>query len=188
MVNTQKSLLTTRLKTLRRKILGPVMPFAVAALMIGAAMGIRSGAQSANPASNPSPTNQMSQYLEAQQEALVSGTAATNLSDVECSRLMNESLRTNLAAQLWFRSAWRQSDLLETTISFGAPSAKWRLTMRRPGPPFRTVSQRPLRPYRLGRPPRKNSELPDGRKPHVSKSAIPLHCLHCSQSVVGPLT
>ncbi len=68
-------------------------------------MGIRSGAQSAKPASNTSPTNQMSRYLEAQQEALVSGTAATNLSDVERSRLMNESIRTNLAAQLWFRSA-----------------------------------------------------------------------------------
>jgi len=68
-------------------------------------MGIRSGAQSANPASNTSPTNQMSRYLDAQQEALVSGTAATNLSDVERSRLMNESTRTNLAAQLWFRSA-----------------------------------------------------------------------------------
>jgi hypothetical protein len=92
------------MKTLKRKILGPVVSFAVAALMISAAMGIRSGAQSANPASNTSPTNQMSRYLEAQQEALVSGTAATNLSDVERECLMNESIRTNLAAQLWFRT------------------------------------------------------------------------------------
>ena len=92
------------MKTLKRKILGPVVSFAVAALMISAAMGIRSGAQSANPASNTSPTNQMSRYLEAQQEALVSGTAATNLSDVERKCLMNESIRTNLAAQLWFRT------------------------------------------------------------------------------------
>jgi hypothetical protein len=93
------------MKTLKRKILGPVVSFAVAALMVSAAMGIRSGAQSANPASNSSPTNQMSRYLEAQQEALVSGTAATNLSDVRRSRLMHLSIRTNLAAQLWFRSA-----------------------------------------------------------------------------------
>jgi hypothetical protein len=93
------------MKTLKRKIFGPVVSFAVAALMIGAAMRIRSGAQSANPASNNSPTNQMSRYLEAQQEALVSGTAATNLNDVERSCLMNESIRTNLAAQLWARSA-----------------------------------------------------------------------------------
>jgi hypothetical protein len=92
------------MKTLKRKTLGPLVSFAVAALMISAAMGIRSGAQSANPASNTSTTNQMSRYLEAQQESLVSGTAATNLSDVERSRLMSESIRTNLAAQLWFRT------------------------------------------------------------------------------------
>jgi hypothetical protein len=60
------------MKTLKRKILGPGVSLAVAALLIGAAMGIRSGAQSANPASNTSPTNQMSRYVEAQQEALVS--------------------------------------------------------------------------------------------------------------------
>jgi hypothetical protein len=93
------------MKTSKRKILSPVVAIAVAALMMGAAVGIRSGAQSAHPASNSSPTNQMSRYLEARQEALTSGTAATNLSDVERSRLMNESIRTNLAAQLWFRSA-----------------------------------------------------------------------------------
>jgi hypothetical protein len=87
------------MKTLKREILGPFVSFALAALMIGTALGIRSGAQSANP------TNQMSRYVEAQQEALVFGTAATNLSDVERSRLMNESIRTNLAAQLWFRRA-----------------------------------------------------------------------------------
>ena len=96
------------MKTLKREILDPVVSLAVAALMISAAMGVRSGAQSANPASNTSPTNQMSRYLvaqrEAQQEALVSGTAATNLSDVERKCLMNESIRTNLAAQLWFRT------------------------------------------------------------------------------------
>ena len=92
------------MNTLKRKILGPAVSFAVAALMLGAAMVIRSRAHSANPASNTSPTNQMSRYVEAQQEALVFGTAATNLSDVERSRLMNESIKTNLAAQLWFRS------------------------------------------------------------------------------------
>ncbi len=93
------------MKRLERKILGPVVSFAVAALVAGAAMGSRSGAPSANPASNTRPANPMSRYLEAQQEALVSGTAATNLSEVERSRLMNESIGTNLAAQLWFRSA-----------------------------------------------------------------------------------
>ena len=92
------------MNTLKRKIHGPAVSFAVAALMLGAAMVIRSRAHSANPASNTSPTNQMSRYVEAQQEALVFGTAATNLSDVERSRLMNEAIRTNLAAQLWFRS------------------------------------------------------------------------------------
>jgi len=82
-----------------------VVSFALAALMIAAAMGIRSVAQSANLASNTKPTNEMSRYLEAVQEALVSGTAATNLTDVERSRLLNESIKTNLAAQLWFRAA-----------------------------------------------------------------------------------
>jgi hypothetical protein len=93
------------MKTLKRNILRPVVSFALTALMIGAATVIRSRAQPANPASSTSPTNQMSRYIEAQQEALVSGTAATNLSDVERSRLLNESIRTNLAAQLWFRLA-----------------------------------------------------------------------------------
>jgi hypothetical protein len=93
------------MKTVKRRILGPVVSFAVGALIVGAAMGIRSRAQSANSVSNASPTNQMPRYFEAQREALLSGTAATNLSDVERSRLMNASIKTNLAAQLWFRSA-----------------------------------------------------------------------------------
>ncbi len=78
---------------------------AVAAMMIGAAMDIRSVAQPANPAAKPKPTNEMSRYVEAVRKALVSGTGATNLTDVEVSRLMNESIKTNLAAQLWFRQA-----------------------------------------------------------------------------------
>jgi hypothetical protein len=79
--------------------------FSLAALMIAAAMGIRSVAQSTNPTSNTEPTNVMARYIEAAREAIFSGTEATNLTEVEISRLMNESIKTNLAAQLWFRQA-----------------------------------------------------------------------------------
>jgi hypothetical protein len=82
-----------------------VVPFTLAALMIGAATGIRSVAQSAKPASNTQPTNGMARYVEAVRQAIASGTAATNLTDVEVNRLLNESIKTNLAAQLWFRHA-----------------------------------------------------------------------------------
>jgi hypothetical protein len=82
-----------------------VRSFALVALMLGAVMGIRSLAQSANPASNTSATNVMSGYVEAVRKAVVSGTEAANLTEVEISRLMNESIKTNLAAQLWFRQA-----------------------------------------------------------------------------------
>jgi hypothetical protein len=47
----------------------------------------------------------MSQYVEAVRRAIISDTAATNLSEAECSRLMNDSIKTDLAAQLWFRQA-----------------------------------------------------------------------------------
>lgn len=80
-----------------------VLSFALAAL--GAAIGIRSLAQSTNPAASTSPTNVMAGYVQASRKALVSGTAATNLTDVELSGLLNESIKTNLAAQLWFRQA-----------------------------------------------------------------------------------
>ena len=80
-----------------------VVSFTLAALVIAAAMGIRSVAQSANPASNTKPTNEMSRYVEAVTLAVRSGTGATNLTDVEVSGLLNESIKTNLAAQLWFR-------------------------------------------------------------------------------------
>jgi len=78
----------------------------LAALMVGAATtAIRSAAQSTNPAANTTHTNEMSRYLVGVQETFASGTAATNLTDVERTRLMNESIKTNLAAQLWFRAA-----------------------------------------------------------------------------------
>src|SRR5262249_13271525 len=54
---------------------------------------------------NSSPTNAMSGYADAVRKAVVSGTEATNLSEIELSRLMNDSVKTNLAAQLWFRQA-----------------------------------------------------------------------------------
>lgn len=77
----------------------------VAVVMIAAAMCIRSGAQSASPLSKASPTNVMSHYIEAVRNAVTSGTEATNLTDAELNSLMNESIKTNLAAQLWFRQA-----------------------------------------------------------------------------------
>jgi hypothetical protein len=80
-----------------------VVSITLAALVIGAAIGIRFVAQCATPASNTSSTNGMSPYLEATRKALVSGTEATNLTGVEVSGLMNDSIKTNLAAQLWFR-------------------------------------------------------------------------------------
>ena len=80
-----------------------VLSCALAALV--AAIGIRSLAQSTNPAASTSPTNVMAGYVEASRKALVSGTEATNFTDVELSGLLNDSLKTNLAAQLWFRQA-----------------------------------------------------------------------------------
>src|SRR6185503_19683606 len=82
-----------------------VVSLVVVVLVTGAAMGIRSAAQPANPATNTQPTNVMTHYYEAARKAIVSGTGATNLTDVEVSRLMNEAIKTNLAAQLWFRQA-----------------------------------------------------------------------------------
>ena len=80
-----------------------VAPLTLAALMSAAAMGIRSVAQSVNPASNTKATNVISRYFEAIQQTTISGTAATNLTEAEVSRLMNDSIKTDLAAQLWFR-------------------------------------------------------------------------------------
>lgn len=83
-----------------------VVSFTLAALLLTAAMGIRSVAQSAKPAaSNTGSTNVMSAHIAAAREAILSGTEATNLTEAEISRLMNESIKTNLAAQLWFRQA-----------------------------------------------------------------------------------
>jgi len=72
---------------------------------LGAALGIRSLAQSTNSASNTNPIIVMSAYAEAVRKAVISGTEATNLTDVEVGRLLNESIKTNLAAQLWYRHA-----------------------------------------------------------------------------------
>jgi hypothetical protein len=80
-----------------------------------AALGIRSLAQS----TNSSPTNAMSGYILAARNALVSGTEATNLTELEISHLMNESIKTNLAAQLWYRQA-----MIGNASSQGAQMAK----------------------------------------------------------------
>ena len=45
----------------------------------------------------------MSWRLEAARKAVASGTEATNPAEAEVSRLMNESIKTDLAAPLWFR-------------------------------------------------------------------------------------
>ena len=92
------------MKTMESRINKYVVALSLAALMIGAATGIRSG-ELPHPASNTKPTNVISRYVEAVQEAIISGTAATNLSEVERRLLMNESIKTDLAAQLWFRQA-----------------------------------------------------------------------------------
>jgi hypothetical protein len=47
----------------------------------------------------------MAEYHAAVRESLVSGTSATNLTEAEINQLMNEAIKTNLAAQLWFRQA-----------------------------------------------------------------------------------
>jgi hypothetical protein len=91
--------------------------FAFAAL--AAALGIRSLAQPANPPPNTGPTNVMSAYAKAAREVLVSGTEATNLTEVEFGHLLNESIKTNLAAQLWYRQA-----MIGTASAQGAQMAK----------------------------------------------------------------
>jgi hypothetical protein len=82
-----------------------VVALALATLPTVAAMSIRSVAQSTNHARNITRTNAMAQYYTAVREALTSGTSATNLTDAEVNQLMNEAIKTNLAAQLWFRQA-----------------------------------------------------------------------------------
>ena len=82
-----------------------VLLFTLAALVTGALVGFRTLAQSTNLAPNTPPTNVMAGYAESARKALVSGTEATNLTDAEVGRLLNESIKTNLAAQLWFRQA-----------------------------------------------------------------------------------
>jgi hypothetical protein len=72
---------------------------------LGAAIGLRAVAQSTNLASNHSPTNAMASYAEAFRKAFISGTEATNLTEVEVGHLLNASIKTNLAAQLWYRHA-----------------------------------------------------------------------------------
>jgi hypothetical protein len=86
-----------------------VVALAFAALLALAAMSIRSADQSTNRASNATATNAMARYYEAVRKSLVSGTGATNLTEAEVNQLMNESIQTNLAAQLWFRQAMGSS-------------------------------------------------------------------------------
>ena len=71
----------------------------VGALLIYAVADSRSFAQPATGASKSKPANDLSPYYE----AIKSGTEATNLTDAQYSSLVNESLKTNLAARLWFR-------------------------------------------------------------------------------------
>jgi hypothetical protein len=82
------------------------MLFFLTAVVISSTMSIRSAAQSrsTHPGTNTVGANVMAGYAAASQAALVSGTAATNLIDTEVHDLMNESIKTNLAAQLWFRA------------------------------------------------------------------------------------
>lgn len=67
-----------------------VVAFAFAALLTLAAMSIRSGAQSTNPAPNSTPTNVMARYYAAVRKSLVSGTSATNLTEAEVNRRRHE--------------------------------------------------------------------------------------------------
>jgi hypothetical protein len=90
-----------------------ILSVALAALV--AAIGFRSLAQSTAVAPNASPTNVMAGYAEAFRKAFISGTEATNLTEVEVGHLLNESIKTNLAAQLWFRHA-----MMGTASSQGA--------------------------------------------------------------------
>jgi hypothetical protein len=92
------------MKTSTGQITGVFVLSIVAALILISAIIPRSRAQPANPASNAKLTNGMAPYIEAVEEAIVSGTEATNLTEVERNHLMNEAIKTNLAAQLWFRS------------------------------------------------------------------------------------
>lgn len=87
--------------------------------MLVTTIASHSFAQSAGPTSKPGPTNAMAGYVEAARKAVVSGTEATNLSEIEVGRLMNESIKTNLAAQLWFRQA-----MVGTASAHGAQMAQ----------------------------------------------------------------
>src|SRR5262249_5890833 len=96
--------LSVAMQTSKRKIAGLVGLISAAALMIGVT-NLRSGASLTHPTSNTNPPNAMPQYLKATEPAIFSGTAATHLTDAERSRLLNESMTNDLAAQLWFRHA-----------------------------------------------------------------------------------
>ena len=92
------------MKASKREIAGLAMLSIVAVLILISAIIPRSRAQTTNTAPSK-PTNGMAPYIEAVREAVDSGTEATNLTEVERNHLMNESIKTNLAAQLWFRTA-----------------------------------------------------------------------------------
>ena len=113
-----------------------VLLFTLAALVTGALVGFRTLAQSTNLAPNTPPANVMAGYAESARKALVSGTEATNLTDAEVGRLLNESIKTNLAAQLWFRQAmggtspamgrkWLRSFESWKTCAQGAPTMRF---------------------------------------------------------------
>ena len=80
--------------------------FPLLVLVTGVMVGIRSAGQ---PASRPpgtgssaAPTN-MEGYIERAKTALKANTAATNLTDEQVHSLMNDAIKTNLAAELWAR-------------------------------------------------------------------------------------
>ncbi|SRR6266581_1486734 len=76
-------------------------------LVMGVMVGIRLAAQSASrqpgTGSSAAPTN-MPAYVQRATAALKANTAATNLTDQQVNSLMNDAIKTNLAAELWARS------------------------------------------------------------------------------------
>jgi hypothetical protein len=102
---------------LRQRLLGNALPsmknkyivwLPLLLLLLNIIMGIGCATPSASPPPHKNsyvgPTNVLG-YLERVRTALKKNTAAANMTDQEMNFLMNESVKTNLAAELWARSA-----------------------------------------------------------------------------------
>lgn len=85
-----------------------VVSLILVVVALGLMLGVRSVAESAGrqpgSASSTAPTNMLG-YVERVNAILKTNTAAANMTDEQVRSLMNDAIKTNLAAELWARSS-----------------------------------------------------------------------------------